>query len=454
MSKILFLSQPALGHVNPLLNIALQLKEEGHDVRFLIPGVKNYDTKIKILQNLTAAPEHVENAGIRADVVKPHIKLLLKAPLIPLTKGLKEMHFVAGVFSDGLPYYTKKLLDYFQEWQPDAIVHEYLFFAANIAADLEKIPYVCVYHTGLPFYGPQVPPFASGLEITAETSPEKEKLIAQEKKFLPKVDAKINAARAHFGLEPLASNILRRPYSSWLNLVLSHEKIEAERSQLGENTLYIGPSFSKRKDIEAGDFPFDKLDKTKYKVYVSLGTIFNNKPQIFRKIMNALDNDVYQVIISGGGAFKTLQKGKVPANCLLFESVPQVDLLPEIDLFITHGGNNSTNEALKAGKPLVVLPVGGEQNDNRQKIEHIQAGLGFDIDDFDKEDIAENIEAIRENKIFSDTAARAQKYFAETDAPLTSARLICWLIENKKPFQRKKSLPYTITKHNFNEYLR
>lgn len=36
MSKILFLSHPTIGHLNTLLSIAIQMKEDGHDVRFLV----------------------------------------------------------------------------------------------------------------------------------------------------------------------------------------------------------------------------------------------------------------------------------------------------------------------------------------------------------------------------------------------------------------------------------
>lgn len=118
------------------------------------------------------------------------------------------------------------------------------------------------------------------------------------------------------------------------------------------------------------DFPFDRLRPDLYKVYVSLGTVFNNKPAVFRKIMQGLDRPEFQVIVSAGGAYPQLNRAARPANVLLFPSVPQVDLLPRVDLVIGHGGNNSTNETLAAGKPLLVLPVGGEQGDNASRVQY------------------------------------------------------------------------------------
>lgn len=106
----------------------------------------------------------------------------------------------------------------------------------------------------------------------------------------------------------------------------------------------------------------------KFKIYVSLGTVFNNKPEVFRTIMRALDVPDYQVIISAGGAYRKLHKSAIPENAIVYRNVPQISLLKKIDLFISHGGNNSINEALSSGKPIIVMPVGGEQADNANRI--------------------------------------------------------------------------------------
>jgi len=47
----------------------------------------------------------------------------------------------------------------------------------------------------------------------------------------------------------------------------------------------------------------------------------------------------------------------VPDNFIVQRSVPQTALLPHVDVFITHGGLNSTMESLYYGVPLVVMTV-------------------------------------------------------------------------------------------------
>lgn len=38
-----------------------------------------------------------------------------------------------------------------------------------------------------------------------------------------------------------------------------------------------------------------------------------------------------------------------------------------------------TNEALAVGKPLIVVPIGGKQGDNAQRVGYLGAGLRVDV---------------------------------------------------------------------------
>lgn len=55
--------------------------------------------------------------------------------------------------------------------------------------------------------------------------------------------------------------------------------------------------------------------------------------------------------------------------------VAQLEVLPKVDLFITHGGMNSVHEGLMAGIPLLVVPQQQEQAIVAAQVARHDAGI-------------------------------------------------------------------------------
>src|SRR5262249_26880849 len=68
-----------------------------------------------------------------------------------------------------------------------------------------------------------------------------------------------------------------------------------------------------------------------------------------------------------------------PANFITAASVPQLEVLPKVDIFISHGGMNSTMESLYFGVPLIVIPHINEQKMTAQRVQ--ESGLGIALDE-------------------------------------------------------------------------
>jgi UDP:flavonoid glycosyltransferase YjiC (YdhE family) len=264
MSKILFLNHAQMGHLNPLLTIALQMKKEGHKTEFLVPGVENPPIELEIFKTASAVPKLIQKAGLEVKMISPPICAAILSPILPLLSGYNEFMFAIELSSLGIKNYTYSILKHIEQNKPDALVTDFTFYSAYIAAEVSNIPCTTIYHSGLPFKGKIVPPFATGLPINENIEVSSKKFLPYEKFILSRLDRRINKARKHFGLSSVETEMLYRPYSKWLNLITSAEAIEAPRDNLTENTFFVGPCFEERKE-DSSNFPFDKLDKDKYK---------------------------------------------------------------------------------------------------------------------------------------------------------------------------------------------
>ena len=447
MSKILFLSQPMFGHFNPLFSMALQMQADGDEVEFMIPGREEVNSNIGTLKNAAAIPKIIRKNGIPVELISMPIPLaatfLFATSLAPKLSGYNELEFLMGFLPTGLKYITEQVVRYIERSRPDAIVTDYTFLASYLAAEVTQIPCAVIYQSGLPFRGKSIPPFGSGLPIREDYATFGSEFVRKEKAVLARLDRQVNRVRSQFGLPDFPAEFWRQPYSQWLNLVTSIEAIEAPRDRLTDNTFFVGPCFSNRSE-KMSDFPFYRLRCDRYKIYVSFGTMSNDRPHVLRKIMKALARPEYQVIISAGTAYSKLVRERIPENVLLFSSVPQVDLLPRIDLAIIHGGNNTTNETLAAGKPAIVMPIAGEQGDNASRVEYLGVGLRLNIDKFEEQELLTKVRAIQRNTAFQERANELKAVLDLTKGSATASALIHRLAKTQKPVVRFHGSPVTI----------
>jgi hypothetical protein len=107
MSKIVFLNQSTVGHLNTLLSIAIQMKDDGHDIRFLTPGMQGLRTNIQILDTGFAIPDRIKRNGLVSELMPPPLSVMWSAVGLPLKSGYAEIIHALNMFSEGLEHYTR-----------------------------------------------------------------------------------------------------------------------------------------------------------------------------------------------------------------------------------------------------------------------------------------------------------------------------------------------------------
>jgi MGT family glycosyltransferase len=95
-------------------------------------------------------------------------------------------------------------------------------------------------------------------------------------------------------------------------------------------------------------------------VLVSLGTVFHRLTEVYRSIVEVLRDEPVEVGVAVGFDQDPSCLGPQPANVHVEPWLPLPLLFPRCAALVTHGGFNSTMEALGAGVPLVVIPMAGD----------------------------------------------------------------------------------------------
>lgn len=99
--------------------------------------------------------------------------------------------------------------------------------------------------------------------------------------------------------------------------------------------------------------------------------------------------------------FEDDQLENKPRNVQINKWLPQQDLLrhPNIKLFITQAGLQSTEEALLNGVPLLALPFMADQHFNAKSIVKLEVGRQLDFQTLSDENFSESIlEILRNSK--------------------------------------------------------
>ena len=95
------------------------------------------------------------------------------------------------------------------------------------------------------------------------------------------------------------------------------------------------------------------------------------------RLIGFLADSPHRVIVSKGPQAERIE---LAPNMWGEEFLPQTRIVPEVDVVLTHGGNNTVTECFHFGKPMVVLPLFWDQYDNAQRID--ECGLGARLDTY------------------------------------------------------------------------
>ena len=370
---ILFWPESAYGPTNQCVGIGKVLLDRGHRVVFAAES--SWKGKLEPLGfeeelvDLAAPPEGDaadEDAGAFWKEFIKETSPEFRKPTIEQLATFIQPTFQALI--DGAVYCEPRLREIVEKVKPDVIVEDNVVcFPATVTADA---PFVRIVSCNpLEMKGPDIAPTFSGYpqadrsgwdefrEAFATATGEmwtnfNEFVVSCGAPALPEGEFIHTSNKANLYVYPEeADYVAQRPLdATWTRM---------DSSVRSTDEPYQIPA-------EVADRPDGSA-----LIYLSLGSLGSADVDLMKRLIDVLGKTPHKFIVSKGPQHTEYE---LADNMVGAEFVPQTRIIPEVDLVITHGGNNTTTESLHFGKPMILLPLFWDQYDNAQRMDELGFG--------------------------------------------------------------------------------
>lgn len=155
-------------------------------------------------------------------------------------------------------------------------------------------------------------------------------------------------------------------------LVFTAQAFQPQAELFPDNYSFTGPSINTSLPKVIPDFPYECLEGQEV-IYISLGSIVSNIA-FYKKCIKAFRDTNYLVIMNIS-PYLNPEELAAPDNVILCNYVPQLAVLKQATVFITHGGMNSAHEGIYFEVPMLVVPQVSDQFLVAKAIHDKQLGL-------------------------------------------------------------------------------
>jgi MGT family glycosyltransferase len=385
---VVFFPEGAFGPTNNCVGIGEVLRERGNRVVFVIEesfaGTLEEKGFEERLMRLGPPPEKEEEPGqFWKDFIRDTAPVFRKTTFEQLTE------FIAPTWEallDGARYVDDRLVEIFGELEPDVIVEDNV--CAFPAIPASGRPWVRIASCNpLELKDPELPPPYSGLALDDRS--EWERFRAEYARAIGGMQSEFNEFCRERGAPPLPDGELIHR-SDWLNLYLYPRELDYPRSAPLHPTWHNLESSVRGSDAP-WSVPEELADREGALIYLSLGSLGSADVPLMERLVESLGKTPHRYVVSKGPQHEAYE---LAPNMVGAEFLPQVSVLPHVDLVITHGGNNTVTECVHHGKRMVLLPIFWDQHDNAQRVHETGFGERLPTYSFTDDELAEAIDRL------------------------------------------------------------
>jgi UDP:flavonoid glycosyltransferase YjiC (YdhE family) len=220
---------------------------------------------------------------------------------------------------------------------------------------------------------PDLPPPLSGLPVADRSG--WQAFVDEYHRVHEDLLAQHNEFRTSVGVPPCPPDEFNT-HSPWLNMYLFPTVADYDRS------VPLGPTWHRlQSTVRVGEPAFDVGERVPGDgkiVYLSLGSLGCMDVALMQRLIDALAEGGHRAVVSMGPLKDQMTLGPAMYGDAF---LPQPSILPQCDLLITHGGNNTLCEGFHFGLPMIGLPLFWDQYDNAQRLS--ETGFGVRLPTYD-----------------------------------------------------------------------
>jgi len=385
---VVFFPEGAYGPTNNCVGIGSILKKRGARVVFVVEesfagtlAAKGFE---ETLIRLKPKPATEEQPGqFWKDFIRDTAPQFRKPTIEQLETFIQP---VWKELTEGAKYVNTQLEETFAELRPDVIVEDNV--VAFPAISSSRIPWVRIVSCNpLELKDPNLPPAFSGYPTTKPTGWDDFR-----QRYLD-VHEDLQRSFSNFCTEVGAPPLPRGEFiweSPYLNLYLYPSVVDYQRSRA------LSPRWQRldscvRDTDEAFQVPPVLRGGEGKLIYLSLGSLGSADVELMNRLVEVLARSRHRVLISKGPQHELI---RLADNMWGSQFLPQTSILPQVDLVITHGGNNTVTECFHFGKPMILLPLFWDQHDNAQRVHEVGYGVRFRTYDFEEREFLAAIDRV------------------------------------------------------------
>jgi MGT family glycosyltransferase len=415
---IVFMPESAYGPTNNCIGIGKVLERRGHRVVFAAEA--SWRGRLEPLGfeedlvDLAPPPEQAQDAGqFWTDFITETAPEFRKPTIEQLDTFIRP---VWASLIDGARYCEPHLREILDRTRPDVIVEDNV--NAFPALLTHGAPWVRIMSCNpLEMKDPDLPPPFSGYPIADRSG--WDGFRAEYERTHREVWESYNAFVVGSGAPPLPDLEFIHE-SEHLNLYVYPEIADYPRSRPLRPTWHRLDS-SVRETEEPFEVPASLRDGDGGLVYLSLGSLGSADVELMRRLVDVLARTPHGYIVSKG---PRADEFELPDNMWGEARVPQTSIIPLVDAVITHGGNNTTTEALHFGKPMVVLPLFWDQYDNAQRVAELGYGVRLDTYGFDDRELQGAVDRLLADRALAERLTAESVAIREREGKSRAADLI------------------------------